>query len=496
MKSQFLIEVESLTVREAGRFLLKDVSFKIKRGECWAIVGESGSGKSTLFRCISQYTSHPDRIQFNEKRSPNIAWIRHQHQFKNRSGSHQFYYQQRFNASEADDASTVSEDLTGSGIDHEKMMHYLALLQIAYLKHTPLIQLSNGEHKRFQIAKALSEDADWLLLDSPYTGLDAHARMLLDEILRKVADKGVHILIACQENLPDFVTHVGKLRDGILTGVYKRESYSRSLEVKKGLQHSHWELPDELFSNSQPDFSYAVKMKDVHVRYHDRQILNSITWQVKKGERWSLSGPNGSGKSTLLSLITGDNPQAFANDIYLFDRKRGSGETIWEIKQKIGYISPELHDHFDKTCSCFETVASGLFDTIGLFKKLNVEQEQRVNQYLEAFRLSEMASRSLHTLSHGMQRWVLLARALVKDPPLLILDEPCQDLDRELRDRFLSLVESFCGRDDKTLLYVTHVDEEVPGCIDHFLKLDNGNITEINNNGKEHHRNSGRRHRA
>ena len=150
----------------------------------------------------------------------------------------------------------------------------------------------------------------------------------------------------------------------------------------------------------------------------------------------------------MLSLVTGDNPQAFANEIYLFDRKKGSGESIWDIKQKIGYVSPELHHYFDSGFSCFEVVASGLFDTIGLFSQL----------------------------SNGEQRLVLLTRALIKNPPLLILDEPCQGLDREVSAWFITLINDICVRMNKTLIYVSHYDEEIPLCVTKTLKLEQGKV--------------------
>src|SRR5688572_13384763 len=117
-------------------------------------------------------------------------------------------------------------------------------------------------------------------------------------------------------------------------------------------------------------------MKKVSVQYGDKIILDEVNWKVMKGERWLLSGPNGAGKSTLLSLITADNPKAYANSIFLFGKKRGSGESIWDIKKKIGFISPELHLFFDQGTSCFDVIASGLFDTIGLFRQLSAAQQR------------------------------------------------------------------------------------------------------------------------
>jgi molybdate transport system ATP-binding protein len=201
---------------------------------------------------------------------------------------------------------------------------------------------------------------------------------------------------------------------------------------------------------------------------------------VIKGERWCLSGPNGAGKSTLLSLINADNPQAYANEIYLFDKRRGKGETIWDIKKRIGYVSPELHLFFDASVTTFDAIASGLFDTIGLFRSVNQEQADTVKAWMKLLNLEELSNRLLHSLPLGKQRFVLLARALVKNPPLLILDEPAQGLDEEQAALFKNIIEQICRHSDKTLIYVTHLKSEIPSCVRNFIQLEKGRIVNGN----------------
>ncbi|HLK30794.1 MAG TPA: ATP-binding cassette domain-containing protein, partial [Puia sp.] len=189
-----------------------------------------------------------------------------------------------------------------------------------------------------------------------------------------------------------------------------------------------------------------------------------------------LSGPNGAGKSTLLSLVTADNPQAYANEIYLFNKRRGTGESIWDIKKNIGFVSPELHLYFDFSATCFEVVASGLFDTIGLFRQLNHQQEEKVLLWLKLFQLDNVKSKRLSQVSVSEQRKTLLARALIKTPPLLILDEPCQGLDDEQTDYFKNLINQICEAFDTTLVYVSHYKNQIPECVHHFLQLENGDV--------------------
>ncbi|MET0393618.1 MAG: ATP-binding cassette domain-containing protein, partial [Chitinophagaceae bacterium] len=222
----------------------------------------------------------------------------------------------------------------------------------------------------------------------------------------------------------------------------------------------------------------VIRMSGVNVQYGEKKILHNIDWEVNAGERWLLSGANGAGKSTLLSLVTADNPQAYANDIHLFGRKRGSGESIWDIKKKIGFVSSELHVYFDRGCTVFDTVASGLFDTIGLFRPLSEADIEKVTRWLKACRLEHLARKRLYELPAGEQRMILLVRALVKDPPLLILDEPCQGLDAMQQRHLLELIDTVCVYGYKTMVFVTHYQHDRPACVDHFIRLENGTVAE------------------
>ena len=223
---------------------------------------------------------------------------------------------------------------------------------------------------------------------------------------------------------------------------------------------------------------HAVSMRKIKVTYQNKNVVDNVSWQVRKGERWALMGPNGSGKSTLLSLITADNPQGYQNDYELFDHKRGSGESIWDIKQRIGYVSPELHLYFNRHTEAWKAVASGLFDSAGLFKKLTDEQQQTVETYLKLLNIHHLSNRQIYQLSSGEQRQVFLARALVKNPSLLLLDEPCQGLDYNHMVYFRELVNELVVELDKTLIYVTHYTEEIPPCVDKVIKLESGKVVE------------------
>ncbi|HEY4209433.1 MAG TPA: ATP-binding cassette domain-containing protein [Puia sp.] len=475
MAENFL-SLEGLTVTLGGRQILKNLDFNILCGQQWAITGPSGSGKSVLAHTLMGRQYHSGKLIFFKPAKCVI--VEQQHRFLNSSGTSDLYYQQRFNSSDADGTMTVREELSPYAAGRD-LLHWewLDSLHIRPLLDRPLIQLSNGENKRVQLAAALLEDPGLLILDNPFLGLDTEGRATLHHIINRLAAKGIQLLlITAPRELPAGITHVALLENGNWTYEGRVEEFHPGAKTVKEAFLDPGIL-GELQQGSCPSpFSLAVKMKDVHVTYGDKVLLEHIDWEVKKGERWNVSGPNGAGKSTLLSLITADNPQAYANDIWLFDRRRGTGETIWEVKQKIGFVSPELHLYFDLGAICFDVIASGLFDTIGLFRTVTEGQARQVMLWMKLLSLEGLRSSRLAQLSTGQQRMVLLARALIKNPPMLILDEPCQGLDEGQTAYFRQLTGLLCEAFGTTLIYVSHYKEEIPDCVDHFLRLDNGRI--------------------
>ena len=236
-----------------------------------------------------------------------------------------------------------------------------------------------------------------------------------------------------------------------------------------GLGVDQLNLPEE--EKKESDYEVAVHMENIEVKYGKQIILQHIDWEVKKGEKWALLGKNGSGKSTLLSLICGDNPQAYANRLILFGRRRGTGESIWDIKKRIGYLSPDMHTFYLQDVPCEDVVASGFFDSVGLYRKCNEEQKAKARAWLEIFGIAHLSYRSFVKISYGEQRLVLLGRAFVKDPELLILDEPLHGLDVGKKHLVREVIEKFCARKDKTMIYVTHYPHEIPSCVTLYKML-------------------------
>ena len=472
------IILKSITANQYGKTVLDNISFEISNGQHLAVIGESGSGKSSLAKAIAGklFTKGTIEIQYTDNifLQSKTVLLEAAPTFKNLSNVTDFYYQQRYNSCDAGDALTVEQELTKKNSLSNETETLLDQLNLTHRKQTPLIQLSNGEQKKLQLIKALLQQPQVLILDNVFIGLDVESRKSLHTIIDQHASTGTTIILVTDEReLPSCITHIAEMYKGKLAQISSRKNFvafhPENNEKKKTNQYAN-----SLFPGSSESFDFIVKMKNVSIQYGDNIILHHINWQVKQGERWLVKGHNGAGKSTLLSLITADNPQAYSQDINLFDKKRGSGESIWDIKKHIGFVSPELHKFFDTGSSVHHVIASGFFDTMGLFRQLNAAQEQTIKDWTSFFDLEEYLDKPLFLLPAGQQRRALLARALIKNPALLVLDEPCQGLDDHQTIQFLQLIDEICGQSETTLIFVSHYDDEIPGCITNKLELQQG----------------------
>ena len=358
------------------------------------------------------------------------------------------------------------------------------LLEIKPLLNSSLPSLSNGEMRKILLARALLKHPRLLILDDVFAGLDSRYRKHLKDILdRLMSHASVRILLIGphQDSLPKGITHILWVHNCRIAGQGPRRIMMRDPRIRQLFEHLQFPKDRRLrriFSKRERILKTQdlIQLKNVSVRYGKRAILSDINWSVRSGESWALVGPNGSGKSTLLSLISGDNPQAYANSIYLFGSRRGSGESVWKLKKRIGLISSELHLHFPETQTCLETVISGFHESMGCRESPSAHQRKTAQKILAYLGISKFSRVSFGSLSTGIQRMTLLARALVKAPDLLLLDEPCQGLDSAHRSRFLAIIESVLRHSETTIIYVTHVADEIPKGIHKVLQLQNGRI--------------------
>ncbi|MFD3394045.1 ATP-binding cassette domain-containing protein [Aquirufa sp. OSTEICH-129V] len=460
MSTEIVARVIHLSASYGPHEVLKDISFEIGAEDCLAVVGPMGSGKTTLAKALSGRLFRKGEVWFQ---GSFVLYVEQQHHFKNRSNISEFYLQQRFNSADSEDSYTVREELAELDV-----AEYVTMFKLEGLLDKPLLQLSNGENKRLQIVKALGQRPDWLLLDNPYLGLDVAGRAVLSAGLSQLQAQGIRfILFLSGGDIPEFVNRVYRLRRDVpvIPKLKHQDEHFNPM-----LQHGERNNNPGLQPGDLGD-SPIVSLRNVTIRYGSKTILDQFSWTINRGERWVLKGPNGAGKSTLLSLITADNPQSYAQDITLFGRKRGTGESIWDIKRNIGYVSPEMHLYFKETGTSFAVVASGLFDLLGVTRKVNEQQTEQVDGCLAMFGLGYIRDRPFHTLSTGEQKMILIARAFVKNPPLLILDEPCQGLDQEQVQRVKDVIDHLTATSDMTLIFVSHYAEDVPSCVSRELTL-------------------------
>ena len=316
-------------------------------------------------------------------------------------------------------------------------------------------------------------------MDNPFIGLDVTARGQLAEfltLLTRETNVSVVLVLSKTDDVPDFITHVVEVKDLKVGEKMTLREFKESREPvpARMLSQEKEQAILELASSDalRPAVSPTViDFRSVNIRYGERTILKDLSFTVKEGEHWALNGENGAGKSTLLSIVCADNPQSYANDIVLFGHQRGKGESIWDIKRHIGYISPEMHRAYMRDVPAIDIVASGLSDVSGLYRKAKAEQRAVCEFWMDIFGVKKYVDTTFLKLSSGEQRLVLLARAFVKDPSLLILDEPLHGLDLKNRRLVKDIIEVFCQRPHKTLLMVTHYREEYPKNIDHEIYL-------------------------
>lgn len=358
-----------------------------------------------------------------------------------------YYLQLRWNQHDIDSETPLTRDalehtflLTGDDTPQRRQWQQdlFQLFDFQPLLNKYVITLSSGELRKLQLIKTLLAQPSTLILDNPFIGLDAKTRQQLNELLPRLSKEKhltIYLVIARLEDIPDYV-------DDII-----------------------WMTPREQWqSTSIVSTPEVVCFNNVTIRYGNRTILNNLNWTIHQGECWALTGPNGSGKSTLLSLICADNPQAYACDIRLFGRQRGSGETIWDIKRRIGYVSPEMHRSYRHNIPAVQVVASGIRDTVGLYTRMTDADREQCLKWMQVFGIADMEQRPFLTLSSGEQRLVLLARAFVKEPELLILDEPLHGLDSLRCQQVKHIIQSYSRQPAKTLIMVTHYMEELPPC--------------------------------
>ena len=280
------------------------------------------------------------------------------------------------------------------------------------------------------------------------------------------------MLLRSPTQLDDAVSHVLVLDNGKVVAAGPRNQPDVVAALANLIDHPVTPTANDFsLSTSSASSETLVSMKHVNLRYGDVAVLHDISFDIEAGQHTSLSGPNGSGKSTLLSLISGDNSRAYGQHISLFGVRRGSGESIWQLKKNIGLVSNTLHQQFPGRSTLLNAVLSGFHDSVGLYTN-DTDTERRVAlEWLDRLGLADDAGLRFDRVGFGEQRMVMIARAMVKLPPLLILDEPCSGLDPANQARVLKLINQIASSTPTTLIFVSHEAREAPACIRQKLVL-------------------------
>lgn len=446
----------------------------IKNGESWAFIGSNGSGKSSFSSLFDNtLASHQGELLGLKNLSVGIVSFEEQQRLIDRE-------------KERDDSDITNEVFEGTSVnqllleinsDQTAIDHWVSLFSIQHILHKGFRKLSTGESRKVIIIRALLQPQDLLVFDEPFDGLDLNSQKILKSTLDTLNQQGQTLVLILNRlhEVPDWITHLGFLQNCQLLAQGTKQKILDSETVKAYLTFDGASLtlppkdPCTAHLTLQQDQPLVI-LNNGRVAYSDRLIFQSLNWTIKQGEHWTVLGPNGCGKSTLLNLITGDHPQCYSNDLTVFGIKRGSGESIWDIKQHIGIISSALQWQYKATTNVISTVLSGLFDSIGLYNKVDQYQKNIAMEWLKQVGLAHHSDSSLHQLSYGEQRLVLICRAMIKQPALLILDEPCQGLDEPNRQLVLGFITLLAQQQATTLLYVTHHEADFLPCFDKSFK--------------------------
>lgn len=471
-----IISVISRSVYFSGITLQNPNDINIKEGNTYVILGENGAGKSTLANAINKgqniFTNRI--IKHNPAHTIRSITFTDIHSIAPVSDS---YYQQRWESTANEGIPTVQE-IISEHIAPEVWETLTEKFSLKNILHKRINFLSSGEMRKFQLISLFSKLPDILIIDNPYIGLDVKSVETFNEMLATIVEQGITVLLLlCSANdIPAHATHIIPLRERTIYPIIELTDVNRSEQIQMCENNylpastTNVTIP-EANSTQIENYKIAFELHNCNICYGKNLILNNISWRVAGGERWALLGENGSGKSTLLSLVYADNPQAYANDIILFDRRRGTGESIWDIKRKIGYISPEMHIYFDPIAPVVKIIAAGLHNVQGSYKRTSDSEESLAMEWLERLQITHLAQRPFGSLSSGEQRMVLLARTFIKPSHLLILDEPLHGLDNKHKLIISSVIEQLTANPNLSLVYVTHNISELPNSIHKIFRL-------------------------
>lgn len=471
-----LFELQKLNLVYRALPALRDINWSVLQGQQWACLGPNGAGKTSLARVLSAQATH---FSGDFTRSPlllerGVSYVCFE-QAKALCDRDRKLDDSEFRADASDPGTDVRAAILGGRAADADFQHWVERLRLGHILRRGLRFTSTGEMRKTLLIRAILNNPALLILDSPLDGLDLASQADMRQIIDELLLTRMNVLLLCRqpEDVPQGISHVLVLDQGQVIRAGSRADTLAAPEVVALMNPPTADLgqlpppyprPYEL-----PASGPLVVLRDVAVSYGELTVLRQVNWVMGRDTHCCVSGPNGCGKTTLLSLITGDNHKAYGQDITLFGIRRGSGESVWDIKQKYGKLDTQLHLNYVRGMRVVEVVVSGFFDTIGLYDDWGDQQRDIADQWLAALGLADYSRESFDALSFGLQRMVLLARAMVKSPVILLLDEPTLGLDGHHRRLMLRAIDHIAANSDTRIIFVSHCAGEVPSCINQHL---------------------------
>ena len=451
-----LLRLRGLRACAASHLVVEDLC--IFPGEAWGVLGETGAGMEILAQILSGDLT---AVRAGECVLPSalglVSFARQQERFERELRN--------------DDTDFINHPDPGTpaGRFLSEAAAHTELVQLLHLEHVldrGYRYLSSGEALKIGILSELSRKVQVLTLEHPFDGLDVASCRELSQALARLHQAGLTLifLLGDLHDLPPWCTHLALLQDGLI-------HYSGPADVIKALLGGTTGRTQAFFQAKVADLRTdepqspasdepLVQLKNGFARSGEVEVFSGLNLTIRPGEHTLITGPNGCGKSTLVQLLTGDHPLCYQNDLTLFGQRRGSGETIWDVKSQMGIVSNDLHRSHRINGSALAVALSGLFDSIGLYRRPTAEQRELGNRWLSWLGLQCKAKIPFRSLSYGEQRLVMLARALIKKPRLLLLDEATQGLDRANRTALLDFLEQAAAERLTTILYISHRQDE------------------------------------
>jgi molybdate transport system ATP-binding protein len=482
-QGESLLGVSDVVCRLSSRRTLRVAQFSLRQGEHWCLFGGNGAGKSVLARLLcGQLPLGGDHVHYGQGFDPrrDVLFVSFEEQ-QTLAAMDSRHDISEYSEAALDQGTTVRALVSGTlpltADAAQRLQALLEALDLLPLQERGIRYLSSGQTRKALLARALFQRPRLLVLDEPLESIDLDSRARLLQVLTRSLHPDTSTLLLCRRErdiLPG-ITHMAVLDQLRIVAQGPLDAVRRSVDFERVVRKPvviPQDLPPPLPQRRAPAPAQDVALldlKNVSAGYNGRLVLENLNWSVHAGQHTLISGPNGCGKSTLLSLVNGENHKAYGQDVWVFGRRRGTGETVWDIKSRFGVVSNELHTRYCKGWRVLDVVVSGFFDSLGLYDDSGASEHNAARAWLRTFAIDALAAEYYHELSFGEQRLVLLARAMVKHPAILILDEPCVGLDDHARALILGIVDRIAATTQTQILFVSHTQGEAPQCINQWL---------------------------